>query len=135
MQRWAIYNELVEPFENESTLTYRYTTIPKSDRVADLCFQITDRFQGTKTSDIVRGQMALYTSLFEKQKHTIIRLIKNARVNEGVDPLSSGCGSISKTKNAILQRTAEIHELNSSTVDSMLRVLTPEQIQQLDLGE
>ena len=135
MQRWAIYNELVEPFENESTLTYRYTTIPKSDRVADLCFQITDRFQDTKTSDIVRGQMALYTSLFEKQKHTIIRLIKNARVNEGVDPLSSGCGSISKTKNAILQRTAEIHELNSSTVDSMLRVLTPEQIQQLDLGE
>ncbi len=79
--------------------------------------------------------MALYTSLFEKQKHTIIQLIKNARITEGVDPLSSGCGSISKTKNVILQRTAEIRELNSSTVDSMLGVLTPEQIQQLDLGE
>jgi len=135
MQRWAIYNALVEPYENESTLEYRYTTIPKSGRVADLYFQITDKFQDPKTRDIVRGQMALYTSLFEKQKHSLIRLIKNARINEGVDPLSSGCGSISKTKNSILQRTAELRELNSSTVDSMLGILTPEQIQQLDLGE
>lgn len=135
MQRWAMYNELVEPFENESTLEYRFTTIPKSTQVADLYSQINEKFQDTKTSDLVRGQMALYTSLFEKQKHTIIQLIKNARITEGVDPLSSGCGSISKTKNVILQRTAEIRELNSSTVDSMLGVLTPEQIQQLDLGE
>jgi len=132
MQRWAIYNEIVEPFENEHTLEDRYTTIPKSSRVTGMFLQITDKFQESKAPDIVRGQMALYSSLYEKQKHTIIWLIKNARINEGVDPLSSGCGSVSKTKKAILQRTAEIRELNSSTVKSMLRVLTPEQRQQLD---
>ncbi len=135
MLRWAIYNELVEPFENDSTLEYRYTIIPKSGPVAELFFKITDAFQNTKTTDIVRGQMSLYTAMYKKQKLAIIELIKNARIKEGVDPLASGCGVVGETKNLILQRSAEIHELNKTTAKLMLSALTEEQRRELGYSE
>ncbi len=135
MQRWAIYNALVEPYENDSTLEYRYTTIPKSGAVADLFFVISDKYQNSKTSDIVRGQMSVYMAMYKKQKLAIIELIKNARVKEGVDPLASGCGIVGETKNLILQRSAEIHELNKTTAKLMLNALTEEQRRELGYSE
>ncbi len=135
MQRWAIYSELIAPFENESTLEYRYPTIPKSESVADLFYKITDSVKDQKILDMVDSQMDLYEALHKKQKQALVELIKNARINEGVDPLSSGCGLSGKTKNKILQRTAEMHELNTATVESMLLGLTPEQRQELASDE
>ncbi len=135
MQRWAIFNNLVEQFENESTLEYRFPTIPHRKFVDSLYLQITDTIKDEKTIDIIRGQMTIYSTLHNKQKHALIELIKSARINEGIDPLSSGCGSVGNTKNIILQRTAEMHELNAATMQSMSQVLTPEQRQQLEFVE
>ncbi len=135
MQRWAIYNKLIEPFENESTLENRYPAIPKGESVADMFFAITDSIKDQKVLDTVSAQMDFYTALHKKQKHTLIELIENTRINDGVDPLSSGCGLNGKTKNKILQRTAEMHELNTATVESMLLVLTPKQRQELTPDE
>jgi hypothetical protein len=131
MQRWAIYDKLIEPFENGSTLEYRFSSIPKSGQVTNLYIEITDSIKDPTVTDIVRNQMVLYKTLYEKQKHSLIKLIKDARINEGVDPLSTGCGSVGLTRNLILQRSAEIHELNRSTVESMLRSLSNEQRQEL----
>ena len=135
MQRWAIFNKLVEQFENESTFEYRFPTIPNRGIVDGLYLQITDAIQDEKIIDIIRGQMTIYSTLHKKQKQALIELVKIARFNEGVDPFSSGCGSVGKTKNKILQRTAEMHELNAATIQSMIQVLTPEQHQQLELVE
>ena len=60
-------------------------------------------------------------------------IVKNTRINDGVDPLSSGCGTFDKTRILILQKTAEMYELNTATIESMIQVLTPEQRQQLEL--
>ena len=133
MQRWAIYNELIEPFENELTLEYRYPSIPKSELAAGVFITITNRIKNSSQTDSVRNIFRLYAVMHNKQKRDIIELIKNARINDGVDPLSSGCGSSGKTRNRILQRTAQMRELNETTLQSMLQVLTLEQRQELEL--
>ena len=73
--------------------------------------------------------------MHEQRKRVIVSMVKNTRINDEVDPLSSGCGTFDKTRILILQKTAEMQEQNASAIQSMIQALTPEQRQQLELEE
>ena len=133
MQRWAIYNALIEPYENESSLALRYPTIHWVEKVTHVKFRIVDKIKDTAQADAVGNLFTLYRAVHKKRVRDVVELIKNTRINDGIDPLSLGCGSGGKTRNLILQRNAELQELETATIESMLQVLTPEQRQQLDL--
>ena len=85
--------------------------------------------------DAVTNLFNLYHAMHTQQMLAAIAIVNQTRINDGVDPLSSGCGTPDTSRNLILQKTAEMHELNASTVQSMIQLLTPKQIQELDLGE
>jgi len=133
MQRWAVYNELIEPFETDDLLSHIYHAIPSTDEVARIFFRITVTIKEPSKTNIVANVFGLYRAMHEKQKRAVVTIVKNTRINDGVDPLSSGCGTFDKTRILILQKTAEMYELNTATIESMIQVLTPEQRQQLEL--
>lgn len=133
MQRWAVYNELIEPFETDALLSHIYHAIPNADEVGRTLLRVLVDIKDTAQIETVGNVYGLYKAIHEKQMRTVVALVKKTRINDGVDPLSSGCGTFDKTRTLILQKTAEMHELNASTIESMIQILTPEQRQQLEL--
>ena len=135
MQRWAAYDSIVESGDALAAFDTRFTTLPKNAPVIELFIRIGKTVEDPDKIQLVQNQFAFYNSVYSNQKRALVGLIKNVRIHEGVDPLSIGCGLQSKSKNEILQKCAEIHELNRSTIELMLGVLTAEQRQQLSISE
>ena len=135
MQRWAIYDKLIEPFENNSSLAHSYPAIPGGGEVARIVFRIIDNIKDPKQKEVIGNLFTSYKTMHEQQKRVIVSMVKNTRINDEVDPLSSGCGTFDKTRILVLQKTAEMQEQNASAIQLMIQALTPEQRQQLELEE
>jgi hypothetical protein len=80
MKRWSIYDKLISPYENDITITYQYPMIPNISSVASLFSRIVETIQDKHKIEVIRGQMALYTTLHKKHKNDIIQRIKNVRI-------------------------------------------------------
>jgi hypothetical protein len=79
-----------------------------------------------------RTQLTVWIAINNQQHKEVIALVRRARTELGFDPWSRGCGDPSSStatllKNKLLQRSAEIVELNRSTLSAILQLLTPEQ--------
>ena len=135
MQRWAIYNKLIAPYENDLSLTQSYPAIPTVGEVERIYFKIVESIENTAQIEAVTNLFNVYHAMHTQQMRTTIALVNRTRINDGVDPLSSGCGTPDTSRNIILQKTAEMHEFDAATMQSMMQVLTPEQRQELEFVE
>jgi len=135
MQRWSIYNKLIAPYENDTSLTQSYPAIPTTGKVGGVYFLLLENIKDRTQIDAITNVFNLYHAMHTQQMRSIVSLVNQTRINEGVDPLSAGCGSSDTSRNHILQKTAEMHELNITTIQSLVHLLTQEQRQQLGLEE
>lgn len=135
MQRWAIYNKLIAPYENDVSLTQSYPGIPTTDEVSRVYFLLLENIKDRLQVDAITVVFNVYQTMHTKQMRAVVALVNTSRINDGVDLLSSGCGTSDTARNVILQKTAGMHELNTATVQSLIQVLTPEQRQQLGLDK
>lgn len=132
MERWAIFNNLIGPIETVQTLVLLYPALRLSDDgVGEMLENLTGVVLDDEQKKAIENIVSLHTTLYEKNIFDLVSLVKQARITEGVDLLSSGCGTAMKSKNEILQKTAEIHELNKTTIKSVKKVLSKKQLQEL----
>jgi len=137
MKRWGEYQEIINPY---MTAQFNLDAYPKLDR-GDHVFQVNDwinsSIQDQSIVNTTRRQFALWKTVHNKQNNEVIALVQRARSELGFDPWSRGCGHptnsiASSLKNKLLRRSAEIQELQLSTVNAMLQQLSPEQLQQFE---
>lgn len=135
MERWGIYNKLIEPFANSTLFVHLYPAIPNASQVGRVYFRIAERVKDTSKIEAVGSVFGLFKAMYEKQVHSIVETIKDARIKDGVDPLSSGCGAYDKTRILVLYKTAALHELLEATIQSMVQILTAQERQSLELDK
>ena len=133
MERWVIFNKIIEPYETIQTLSYSYPYIEKTNGgIGRTKFILLDGNSDVEQKKSIVRIFELHAAVYEKNILDLISLVKHTRINEGIDLLSNGCGISSKAKNAVLQKTAEIHEINITTIKSIQQLLTEEQLQKLE---
>ena len=136
MRRWSDYLHIIEPYINESVEVYLYPNLHLDQSVVRTVQWIQIHVDDESVISTAQNQLAIWQTVHSQQNNDLISLIRKARATFGFDPWSQGCGrrvekNATKIKNELLQKSAEIQEVNNSTIAAILKQLTPEQIQQL----
>jgi hypothetical protein len=132
MHRWSEYQKIIEPHMTRPLVPAIYPQLDLNNHIFDVMEWIELHVTDTKTLTNCRNQITIWIALHNQHQKEAIELVRRARTELGFDPWSRGCGHPSSSaatllKNKLLQRSAEIVELNRSTVNAMLQLLTPEQ--------
>ena len=135
MQRWGEYLAIISPYINTDVTSNLYPNLKTGKKILRIKNWIYKNSNDEKIRDSVSKQIAMWDVLNRKQNSAIIQLVINARKQHGFDPWSRGCGQqtnsvVYKIKNELLQKTAEIQELNNSIYNTLLYSL-PKELRQL----
>jgi len=133
MKRWSLYNDIIEPAESVQMMSQWYPSLKQSDDgIGEMMRILMSGNEDSEQKKVIDTIFQLHVTVYEKNIRDLVALVKQTRITEGIDLLSDGCGISTKAKNAILQKTAEIHELNMTTIKSIQKLLTDEQLQELE---
>jgi len=132
MHRWSEYQKIIEPHMTRSLVLVVYPQLDGNKQVYDAMEWIELNVEDKNTITDARNQLTVWIAIHNQQQKEVIALVRRSRTELGFDPWSRGCGHPSSSaatllKNKLLQRSAEIVELNRSTVSAILQLLTPEQ--------
>ena len=132
MHRWSEYQKIIEPHMTNTLVPVVYPQLDLSDQIYGATEWIELNVPDEKTRSNCQNQFKVWLALHNQQQKEAISLVRKARIELGFDPWSRGCGHLTSSgaallKNRLFQRSAEIVELNRSTVNAMLQLLTPEQ--------
>ncbi|MFT5205063.1 MAG: hypothetical protein ACI9GC_000349, partial [Phycisphaerales bacterium] len=133
MKRWSLYNDIIEPAESVQMMSQWYPSLKQSDDgIGEMMRILMSGNEDSEQKKVMDTIFQLHVTVYEKSIRDLVALVKQTRITEGIDLLSDGCGISTKAKNEILQKTAEIHELNMITIKSIQKLLTDEQLQELE---
>ena len=132
MHRWSEYQKIIEPHMTRPLMSAVYPQLDVNNHVYDAMEWIELNVDDKNTISDTRNQFTVWVAIHNQQQKEVIALVRRARTELGFDPWSRGCDHPSSSaatllKNRLLQRSAEIVELNRSTVSAILQRLTPEQ--------
>lgn len=132
MKRWEEYQKIIDPHTSPLLETHIYPQLDLSGQVRDVVHWIASNIGDDAVVSKVDYQFFLWKNIHEKRRKEIISIVREARSTLGFDPWSRGCGHPNSSvatvlKNRLLQRSAEIVELNRNTCKVMLQELTPAQ--------
>lgn len=132
MRRWSDYQKIVEPHMTRPLVPVVYPQLDVNNQVYDAMEWIEMNVDDVNTITSARNQFTVWLAIQNQQQKEVIALVQRARTELGFDPWSRGCAHPSSSaatllKNRLLQRSAEIVELNRSTVSAILQLLTPKQ--------
>ena len=132
MHRWSEYQKIIEPHMTRPLMSAVYPQLDVNNHVYDAMEWIELNVDDKNTISDTRNQFTVWVAIHNQQQKEAIALVRKARIELGFDPWSRGCGHPTSSgatllKNRLFQRSAEIVELNRSTVNAMLQLLTPEQ--------
>jgi hypothetical protein len=132
MQRWSEYQKIIEPHMTRPLMLVVYPQLDGNNQVYDAMEWIELNVEDKNTIIDARTQLTVWIAINNQQQKEVITLVRRARTELDFDPWSRGCGHPSSStatllKNKLLQRSAEIVELNRSTLSAILQLLTPEQ--------
>ena len=132
MHRWSEYQKIIEPHMTRPLVPVVYPQLNGNNQVYDAMEWIELNVEDKNTITDARNQFTVWVAIHNQQQIEVIALVRRARTELGFDPWSRGCGHPSSStatllKNKLLQRSAEIVELNRSTLSAILQLLTPEQ--------
>ncbi|HIN09156.1 MAG TPA: hypothetical protein EYM64_01110 [Phycisphaerales bacterium] len=132
MERWGAYQEIIDPYTTRLHEFASYPQLDLSNRVNNLMEWIAANITDEKILTEAKQQFSLWNTIHTQQQKDVVSLVRKARTELGFDPWSRGCGHPSSStattiKNKLLQRSAEMVELKSSTFKLMVQQLTPEQ--------
>ena len=132
MHRWSEYQKIIEPHMTRPLMSAVYPQLDVNNHVYDAMEWVELNVDDKNTISDTRNQFTVWVAIHNQQQKEVIALVRRARTELGFDPWSRGCDHPSSSaatllKNRLLQRSAEIVELNRSTVSAILQRLTPEQ--------
>ncbi|MBC8202177.1 MAG: hypothetical protein H8E86_09035 [Planctomycetes bacterium] len=137
MERWGNFEQIIAPYMVDAALAIAYPQLATDQRVSNIVSWILGNVQDSGVVEKANFQFAVWKTRNEQSKRVAISLIHNARMNHGFDPWSSGCGAQayvgqSQIKNKLLQATAQMKESTDEIYTSVLKLLSPNQLQQFE---
>jgi hypothetical protein len=132
MHRWSEYQKIIDPHMTRPLVPVVYPQLDVNNQMYDVMEWIELNVTDPKTLALCRNRFTIWIAIHNQQQNEVIALVRRARVELGFDPWSRGCGHPNSSaatllKNKLLQRSAEVVELHTSTVKAALQQLTPEQ--------
>ena len=132
MHRWGEYQKIIDPHMTRLLEPEIYPQLVLNNQVYDVMKWIELHVDDKNTRTNSRNLFAVWVAGHHQQQKEAIALVRKARTELGFDPWSRGCGHPNSSaatllKNKLLQRSAEIVELNADASKAILQQLTPKQ--------
>ena len=131
MKRWAAYEDIIMPFEEYWQLSM-YPQLDSGDDIHQFYAWSIENLSNKETADAIHQHYLVWETLHRAKNNTVVSEVRKARRTQLFDPWSNGCGFVSsqenQIKNKLLIASAEIHELNKSSLKAMLGLCSEEEL-------
>ena len=130
MKRWAAFEDIIIDYQDHWQLSM-YPQLDSGDDIHQFYAWAIVNLDDQMKIDTIQQQYLVWKTLHRNKNNAVLAEVRNARRSHHFDPWSNGCGFVSsqenQIKNKLLIASAEINELNKSSLKAMLGLCSEEE--------